>query len=396
MKTFCVLPWIHLATLPDGYVTLCCNSNHTNLMNASKNGFDLLNLNNDSIYDIINSEYFKKIRLEFLKNNIPIACKRCFDEESNKMQSKRLLSNTTFKHFNIDDAKSLTSTDGTIKPNLKFIELRLGNKCNHKCISCNPCSSSMWESDYKKMSNELDFITKYDIDQSKFDWTTSEKFWNELGLYSDNLEQIYVNGGEPTLIKEHWLYIKHLISKGKTNIKMLYSINASYLPKDSLKLWKKFKDIEITCSVDDVDERNSYIRYGSNWETINKNIDKLLEEKIDVNICQTISFLNYLYLDEFLIWLESKGLQDKFHHNIVYQPDYLSPSILPLHVRNKIHKKFEQSKYKHKLLYLKNIFSNKDNTDKFNKAMEYINLLDKLRDKNFSKIFSELLNLIKG
>ena len=39
--TFCPLPWMHLATHPEGKVTLCCVSDHTNNMSVAKNnGFE--------------------------------------------------------------------------------------------------------------------------------------------------------------------------------------------------------------------------------------------------------------------------------------------------------------------------------------------------------------------
>ena len=58
--TFCVLPFTHLATHPDGDVTPCCESN----LKPRTNG-KILNLNTDSIEDIRNSlmdsEEYKKI-----------------------------------------------------------------------------------------------------------------------------------------------------------------------------------------------------------------------------------------------------------------------------------------------------------------------------------------------
>ena len=368
-------------------------------MDSSKN-FNLdgsktiLTLNNNTIEEIINSDYFKQVRLQFLNDEIPEACKRCFEEEKNRIESKRMSSQNIVNNFNYDIAKNLTSSDGNIKPNLKYLELRIGNKCNYKCRTCNAFSSSYWLSDYKKMTDKFNYIQEFTEDEDNFKWPMSNDFWKDLFQYKSDLEQIYINGGEPTIIKEHWWYLNQLIEKDKTDVVLHYNINASYIPNQAISIWKKFKKLEVVCSVDDIGERNTLMRKGSNWSTINKNIDRLLKEGIDVSICQTVSFMNYFYLDEFLLWLESKGLQNKIHHNIVHCPDYLSPSILPLYIRDEIHKKFEQSKYKNKLMYLKNVFSNKDEPEKFNKAMEYTKMLDKLRNENFSETFSELMNLI--
>jgi hypothetical protein len=80
-NTFCVLPWIHLATHPNGEVSLCCevdnSSNglaHNNKLNQKKR----LNLNENSIENILNSDSFKDVRLKMLDGKIPDACKGCF------------------------------------------------------------------------------------------------------------------------------------------------------------------------------------------------------------------------------------------------------------------------------------------------------------------------------
>ena len=399
MNTFCVLPWIHLATHPDGHVTLCCVSNHEKLMSAAKNynedgTITILNLNNNSIYDIINSDYYRKVRKQFLNNKIPEACKRCFEEEKNNISSKRISSQLEFKHFNLEQAKKLTSPTGYIRPNLKFLELRVGNKCNYKCRTCNPHSSSYWKDDWKKAETKFDYLPEFNNKDDDFNWPFNENFWNELGNYYEDLEQIYINGGEPTLIREHWKYINKLINKGKTDIILHYNINASIINTYSIYYWKQFKKVDIVCSVDDIDKRNSYIRYGSNWKTINKNIDKLIKENINLNICQTISFFNYYYLDEFYEWLKTKGLENKMYHNIVHYPEYLSPFALPLKTRKIIHEKFKKSKYYNRLKYLIPIFSKEDNVEKNKRCMEFTEYIDKLRNENFYKTFPELNKIL--
>ena len=73
--TFCVLPWMHLATHPHGGVTLCCVSDFTGNINAARNDVDgkkvALNLNRDSIEDIVNADSFKQARREMLAGKAP-------------------------------------------------------------------------------------------------------------------------------------------------------------------------------------------------------------------------------------------------------------------------------------------------------------------------------------
>ena len=149
MNTFCVLPWIHLATHPHGGTSLCCVTDFKDGAGMSKDGENYYNLNKNTITEHMNSEVFKNTRLSMLKDEIPSPCKRCYTEEKKGITSKRAIENKNYSNFTIGDAKKITNIDGSIDPKLEFVELRLGNVCNVKCVTCNPASSSKWASDYK-------------------------------------------------------------------------------------------------------------------------------------------------------------------------------------------------------------------------------------------------------
>ena len=128
MTKICSLPFTHLATHPHGGVTLCCISDHTNAASSARTNGKILNLNEDSITDVMNSDYFKQVRVQ-MKNGIePDACKRCYDEERKGIKSKRIEENDRY----LDSSKSVIEgmrEDGTIDVDFKFLELRLGNIC---------------------------------------------------------------------------------------------------------------------------------------------------------------------------------------------------------------------------------------------------------------------------
>ena len=67
-KTYCPLPWQHLATHPHGGVTLCCISDHTDGLNRARNDNEFLTLNESSINEHLNSDYYKEVRLQMLNN----------------------------------------------------------------------------------------------------------------------------------------------------------------------------------------------------------------------------------------------------------------------------------------------------------------------------------------
>lgn len=399
-KTFCSLPWIHLATHPHGGVTLCCIADHTNSESRAKN-FDengnpiWLTLGKDSIDDIMNSDYYKQTRLQMLNGEVPKACERCFIEEQNGIRSKRLEENENYKDFTIENAKSITDGSGKIKVPMKFVELRLGNLCNVKCRSCNPASSTKWVKEYKELEKNFDFVTSYRwVDD--FSWIENDKFWDDLFDNSDELEMIYINGGEPTLVKKHWEYLDKLVEKDMAkNISLWYSINMTNLPPKTFDVWKKFKNVRISCSIDDIGARNLYLRYPTKWDSVLKNLNLLLGEKyLDVSVCQTISFLNVFYMDEFYDYFHNHR-KLHVHQNMVYDPEFLSPWILPLKIKQDIVDRCEKVMDKSDFDIFKSyMMNNKSNEKLLQQGIEYNEYLDTTRKENMRETFKELFEVL--
>ena len=394
------MPWIHLATHPHGGVTLCCIADHTNSESRAKN-FDKsgnpiwLTLGKDSIDDIMNSDYYKQTRLQMLNDEVPKACERCFIEEQNGIRSKRLEENENYKDFTIENAKSITDDSGKIKVPMKFVELRLGNLCNVKCRSCNPASSTKWVKEYKELEKNFDFVTSYRwVDD--FSWIENDKFWNDLFDNSDELEMIYINGGEPTLVKKHWEYLDKLVEKDMAkNISLWYSINMTNLPPKTFDVWKKFKNVRISCSIDDIGARNLYLRYPTKWDSVLKNLNLLLGEKyLDVSVCQTISFLNVFYMDEFYDYFHNHR-KLHVHQNMVYDPEFLSPWILPLKIKQDIVDRCEKVMDKSDFDIFKSyMMNNKSNEKLLQQGIEYNEYLDTTRKENMRETFKELFEVL--
>lgn len=393
MSTFCSLPWVHLASHPDGGVTLCCISDHTNAASRARDFHPLkyYSLNTDKVQDIMNSEFYKKTRLEMLNGIKPQACLRCYKEEEAGVRSKRIEETEKLK-FTEEMARAITSENGSIPVNFKFVELRLGNLCNLRCRTCNPNSSSNWVQIYQKIQNELQFVTNYErkIDCS---WTESDEFWDDLFNHSSDVELIYVNGGEPTLVEKHWKYLDELIKRGlNKKITLWYNINMTNVPDKLIELWRQFKRVQVTCSIDDLGERNNYLREGSDWNDVISSLDKLQSLGwCEISICQTISWMNVYYMNEFNKFMKNRGLH--VHLNYVYDPTFLSVRALPNELKDKVLEKcvdlndWELNSLKSQL---------ENNTDKnlFQQGLTFNSLLDGYNRKDFEKYFPEWHNLI--
>ena len=98
-NNLCILPWIHLATMPTGEVRPCCIYKQN-----IKDNDQIISLSNNTLSQVWKSQYMKDLRKEFLNGDKPAGCSRCWDEETAGKTSKRLNDNKRFAHhFNSID-----------------------------------------------------------------------------------------------------------------------------------------------------------------------------------------------------------------------------------------------------------------------------------------------------
>lgn len=376
-KSFCVLPFLHLATHPTGMVTPCCNTVMSNGKSMAKEGNKFLLLNVNDIPSIINSEGFKNIRRQMLEGVFPEECELCYSHEKNGLESKRIRENKKYEE-NIPFLIKSTEKNGHLKNiDFKFIELRLGNLCNLKCITCNSFSSVRWNEDVSVFRN-TSFQNQHPYHDNNNDWYENNTFYNELMIYSKNVKDLWINGGEPTLNKEHINLLKEYIKNDNAkNINLKYTINLTTLPDSLINLWKEFKTVNLQLSIDDIGKRNDYIRFGSKWDKVFENFLKVYQHKdvFQLEICQTVSLLNICNLNEFKKFFKNYNIM--IAHNFVMDPEYLHVSYLPKKMKRSLINNTSalSEDEKNKLVFE----LNKKNDGDINKFYDFISLLDKKR-----------------
>ena len=341
-KFICDFPWIHLSVFPQGNCTICCVAKHSGKGNGhswnrvSEDKTKTVTVMNSNIPEIINCDNYKTIRLDMLAGKVPTACEGCHQIEQAGGKSKRQQETNR----NLDHA-ALTAIDGSIKTDLRHIELRLGNFCNLKCRSCNADSSTSWIQDYYKLKDTVKLASGYHWIKSNpdfsFDWVDDESFYNRLTEFAPNLEQIHISGGEPFLVPTHFKLLEKLVREGKTDIAIHYHTNLNYKwdkITPALDLLTKFKEVHISFSIDDVGERNTYIRSLSDWDLTINNLKLFLNNyKFIYRVTQTVSVYNFMYVEELERYLSNNKIRIRVGLNHVQSPDYLSANILPKQMR---------------------------------------------------------------
>lgn len=443
-NTFCLLPWIHFATRPNGDMRLCCSANasgagndHTVGLVKNEKGIPA-NFGKETPMSAWNNEYMRSVRTTMLNGEIPISCSKCFEEESQGVASKRLWETGTWIKDGIDIPELIkqTSSDGTIPEKLVYLDLRLGHTCNLKCVMCSPHDSSRWVEDHKKIyplfqSKELKEQMSWDQNSFNNYWHENPDFWKEMYAQIPNLKQVYFAGGEPLMIKEHKLFLEEIIRQGYADkILIRYNTNGLLISDDIIDLWKKFKLVKVGFSIDGFDERNWYIRYPSDWATIEKNLYKLdnTPDNIQVSIATAIQILNIKHLPDFARWKIKQNFRKVnfqnvtegmeagggiFNMHLLYIPTYLSIRCLPPEDKAEVRRKFAefanwlQENYRQDEDFWKknpygwrrwqailDFMDSEDHTDQLSAFKEYIEKLDNLRKTNFKNIFPELSHLI--
>ena len=285
-KTFCMMPWLHMHAFADGRVYPCCFGDYHTPMG---------NLRENTMEEVWNNDSYKQLRKNMLNEKLSAVCKKCYEQESNGIFSLRNSINQS--HGKYVDEVEKTLEDGTHPEfKLRYWDVRFSNLCNFSCRSCSPVFSSNWYKEHVKMyggkpkaddGRELNVIeyagrNKYDI-------------LEQMEPHFEYLDQIYFAGGEPLMIKEHKMFIEEIIRQGyQDKILLRYNSNGLLVDDDLIELWSKFKKVKFAISMDASHERDEYIRYPTNFETVEKTLHLLdnTPDNIQTSLATAIQIFN--------------------------------------------------------------------------------------------------------
>jgi organic radical activating enzyme len=427
--TFCILPWIHLATRPNGDIRVCCTANASGVSNNLKeigliknNGINM-NLRTHSIEDVWNSEQMCNTRLQMLNGQIPSSCQKCFIEEENGIVSKRQWETKVWsERVNVKEIISMTSDGGELPVSIPYFDLRLGNLCQLKCIMCSPHDSSSWIKDWKLqypnyINSDLKKDQRWDSTYD-YNWYQKSTFLDSMKNQAQNIKELYFAGGEPLLIPEHYKILEFMVENNYAKDCILrYNSNGLEISDRLFDLWDRFKSVKFNFSVDAVGKKNNYIRFPSEWNNIVKNLHRLdnTSPHITVNIACAVQILNVLYLTELIEWKNQQNFKKInikdgagiIGSHLVYFPSYLNVRVLPIDLKKIAKEKinnfvelmgndanFINNSYgKNRWLGLIKYMMEEDWTHMIPSLKEYLESCDKIRNTNYKIIFPELSSI---
>lgn len=376
--TFCILPWVHLSTRPDGSMRVCCTANASSVgaTNDKEYGGQVgilktedgkpSNLNVSDFLSSWNSTYMKNVRNQMLKGEKPPSCMKCYKEESAGHNSKRMWETAYWsERVDVDKLIKETQPDGSIPPQLAYIDLRFGTKCQLACVMCSPHDSSGWIKDYKaifpavkneSLKETMQWENKGSYNGSSYNWhKQNPTFWKQFYEQIPNMQQIYFAGGESLIIEEHYEILEECIRQGYAkNLEIRYNSNGVEWRDDLFDLWKEFKLVRFHYSVDSIHEMNDYIRYPSNWkrtEEVFHILDKETSDNVEITIACAVQALNIYYIPDFIKWKLEQNFKKVnmwpfgaggVNYHFVYHPPHLNVKVLPKWFKDECRRKYAE------------------------------------------------------
>jgi glutamate-1-semialdehyde 2,1-aminomutase len=225
--------------------------------------------------------------------------------------------------------------------------------------------------------------------------------------------------------------LEEIIRQGYADkILIRYNSNGLLISDDIIELWKHFKKVKFAVSIDDVGDRNNFIRYPTDWNILTESMHKLdnTPDNIHVSIATAIQILNIKTLPDLAKWKLNQNFKKinldnvyegmlpgggLFNMHLLYIPTFLSIKCLPEKDKQEVNTIFQDFKqwlwdnytqddnfWKHNPYGWKrwqsvlDFMNAEDHTHLLPAFKEYIDKMDDVRKTTFKTTFPNLEHLI--
>ena len=352
-KTYCKMPFVGFQNTYRGN-RLCCVEK---------------GLHNGGVKEFWSSEYIQDVRKKMTNGDRVAGCQQCYDDEDQGKVSLRNHYNARYKDHKMIDTPTA-------------LDLDFSNFCNLQCIMCGPNRSSQWA---KELGDKRILSVPKDRLQ-------------EICDISWNVRHISIQGGEPSIMPEFEHYFDFLKKNNLiSNIEIDCISNLTNVNNKFYTLLEDFKQVNLNASIDSYGKANDYIRYPSNFEKIEKNLEHLMGKNLQVNLQITLQVLSMFNFYDFLQWIfkmqtkfadsgKNLGLNLSYVTNIKHLDIQFAPMQLKTKMLFDIDRFTKQHRIKNNLKFnlelknLKNSLSSNSNNTYPKELSQYIHTLDSRRN----------------
>jgi hypothetical protein len=290
---FCNVPWTSFQVHPSREVSACCINNKRI---SSYIDFDLRTIHHNPM--------IQSLRKAFMEGQFHPSCYGCDSKEKLGAQSTRLnrLKNVGWRPEQSGHELLNAPMD------LRYLDIAFSKVCNLRCRFCNPDYSSKWQSDMKKYDEIDQYMSKQLFVPEDRVETISIAQLKEILDASPNIEIVEIKGGEPFLSSVHMEFLQLLIERGLSErVQLLYSTNGTISMRDYIPLFRKFKDISISISMEGQGEIYKYMRGGDiEISEVVQNVSEIASlSNVRLNTHFLMTALNVFAIRPFEEWARS-------------------------------------------------------------------------------------------
>jgi MoaA/NifB/PqqE/SkfB family radical SAM enzyme len=322
-SNFCVAPFIQACIDTQGETRPCCSYTPYDKSTG--------NINTDGgLETAMHSLGMTKLREQFLANEKPEGCAKCWKEEEQhgKDWSMRTTYNEKYGDLIAEDETNFTKDYFK----LKYIETGFGNLCNLACKMCIPAVSS----------------TLFGIVKANAKNKWKDGYLRDISYIDTDIKELdYIKliGGEPMMERKHDQLLEQLLKDHPNpgNITICYFTNTTKKPSPRVvEMWSQFKEIELNHSIDGVGKVNEYQRPGNYvWQDIEDVLDYYEELGKTITLKQkinsTITVANMMSVESLWKWSYDRYQNTIFHScQLAYQPLHLNPQHIHPDLKQKI------------------------------------------------------------
>lgn len=365
---FCMAPFKTAVIDRDGIMLPCCDYMPT--LDQRK---QMLKVNNiDRWWNI----ELQVLRQDMINDKINPNCHYCRKKETNPAYRSG-------RHQINDQYPNLDYTNIQIDS----IDIRMSNYCNLKCLMCGSYASSSLADEYKRYESDYNSIGMVMPYEETVRWWDDVKTIDKLKNILVNVKEIKFSGGEPLLVPE----IITILDELSPDISVYFTTNLTKVSDKFLTIIKRLKHVNIQVSLEGYGSHNDYIRHGSKWGVIEKNILTLLEyPNVHVGISHVFQHTSLFALPKLLEFVNNLNLEIIIQE--IHYESYPSPGVLTInsaHPRDISKFKIWLNSYQGQCKELIDNWIDSYNFDQdlHDKFIKYIDMLDKIRGCNFQETF---------
>lgn len=384
-ETFCILPFVGMNVHINGGLTPCCYQDR---------GKQVTHRFED--YDQWRTHGLRDLKRDLLTGVKNPQCQRCWDEESAGSISYRKQYN---KHYGDHPSWNINVDEPgweDLVYDFRMLHLEFDSLCNLRCIMCHPTVSTSLETEYKLNAEQYQPFTGV-INFEKVKWTETQQFESLLSALS-NVDTLMVTGGEPLTNPTFIRLLKSFPNLEELNISV--TTNATVVRDEVYDLLARAKTSSITVSLEGIGAHNDYLRHGSDWATVDANIQRLSQlpnyRWVKIGIATVLQYTSWQSLPPLIDYCVERGYDLRI--NPLHFPRYLTVDAMTDAERQRLiadlRKKFKglvisrrEPRGKQITYAIETLLKSQPDSQSRDKFFSYVEMLDSIRGTRFHDVF---------